>query len=290
MGKKITGVVLLLNSTKKEGNQLAQEVAEICMALGVELTVFESLAKVSSEDIANVLEVSCGKNPLIIVGGGDGSLLRAARICYGFRACLLGVNLGSLGFLSSLRKEEVCEHLGKILKGHYKISKRNALNVELWKNQQCCSKSWALNEAVISRGQHSHMIKVCVEIDGVLMTEYHCDGLIVSTATGSTAYSLSAGGPIVSPKAKAIIITPICPHALSNRPVVVDASEKVRIYLPAKNPGMILQVDGLEIQKMRPGDAVHLGVAECPIELLQLSDASFYEILRQKLRWSGTNV
>ncbi|MEM9398839.1 MAG: NAD(+)/NADH kinase [Verrucomicrobiota bacterium] len=291
MGKKICSVILLLNETKKENRRLATLTATICQQQGIELTVFESLKKLKEEDLRAVARVA--KQPAVaIVGGGDGTLLTAARLCHSANLPILGVNAGHLGFLTSIRMEDVDTLLPALLKGKQKLktTKRTALDIFLRRGEVVLKDLWAMNEAVISRGSHSHMIRLYVEVDGVLLSEYHCDGLIVSTATGSTAYSLSAGGPIVSPKSKALIITPICAHALSNRPVVVDSSEKVCIHLPEKSPGMVLQVDGMGVERLKAGDRVHFGVAEVPVSLLHLRDFSFYDVLRQKFRWSGSNV
>lgn len=230
------------------------------------------------------------KADLVIVLGGDGTILRVVRELDGAAAAILGVNLGNLGFLTSVRCDEMKRAIGEILRGQYEVSERHTLTTTLLRGGKKVETHAALNDAVISRGAFSRIVRLKLSIDGELLTEYVCDGMIFSTATGSTAYSLSAGGPILLPTARSFIITPICPHALSNRSVVAGENSAARCQVAGAAGELLLTVDGQTQVRLQVGDEVEVRRAARTVRLVMPRGHSYFQVLRQKLKWSGANV
>jgi NAD+ kinase len=289
MGKKIRRVTVVLNHGKAPASLVAARLRKVLKEHGVRAAWLRAIkshasCKLQGGDLARV------KTDLVLVVGGDGTLLQTARRCLGSSVPLLGINAGSLGFLTSVPQDTLDAVLPEILAGNYRISERMALSIQVARNGKNITKTWALNEAVINRGNHSQTIRLKVRVANTNLTDYLCDGLITATATGSTAYSLSAGGPILSPQAEAILLTPICAHALMTRPLVVEAHEAIRVEVPAESPGVVLQADGLSALQLRPGDVVTIGPAKKKVRLAVPPGTTFYGILKQKLKWSGTSI
>jgi NAD+ kinase len=227
---------------------------------------------------------------MIFVLGGDGTILRVARELEGAPTPMLGVNLGSLGFLTSVRSEELAAATKQILQGEYRISKRFTIQTTLSRAGKRLETHAALNDAVISRGAFSRIVRLRVSIDGELLTEYVCDGMIFATPTGSTAYSLSAGGPILLPDARACILTPICPHALSNRSVIAGEDSAVTCQVASAAGELLLTVDGQVQVRMQVGDEVEVRRSSRTVQLVTPKGHEYFDVLRQKLKWSGSNV
>ena len=227
---------------------------------------------------------------LIIVLGGDGTILRVARELEGSAAPILGVNLGNLGFLTSIRSDRLKSSIREILRGEYHVSERQALQATLLRAGKRKEAHRALNDVVVSRGAFSRIVRLRLSVDGELLTEYVCDGMIFATATGSTAYSLSAGGPIMVPTARALIITPICPHALSNRSVIAGENSVVRCQVMSAASELLLTVDGQVQLQMEVGDEVEVRQSSRTVHLVTPHNHSYFEVLREKLKWSGANV
>ena len=227
---------------------------------------------------------------LIIVLGGDGTILRVARELEGSATPLLGVNLGNLGFLTSVRSDKLTSAVREILRGEYQISERQSLQTTLLRDGERKEAHQALNDVVVSRGAFSRIVRLRLSVDGELLTEYVCDGMIFATATGSTAYSLSAGGPIMVPTARALIITPICPHALSNRSVIAGENSVVRCQVARAAGELLLTVDGQVQLRMEAGDEVEVRQSSRAVQLITPMNHSYFEVLREKLKWSGANV
>jgi NAD+ kinase len=247
-----------------------------------------ALAGRSSEALA-LAEI--GKRAeMIFVLGGDGTILRVARELEGAPTPMLGVNLGSLGFLTSVRSEELTAATKQILQGEYGISRRFTIQTTLSRAGKRLETHAALNDAVISRGAFSRIVRLRVSIDGELLTEYVCDGMIFATPTGSTAYSLSAGGPILLPDARACILTPICPHALSNRSVIAGEDSVVTCQVASAAGELLLTVDGQVQVRMQVGDEVEVRRAARTVQLVTPKGHEYFDVLRQKLKWSGSNV
>ena len=222
---------------------------------------------------------------LMIVLGGDGTILRVARELEGAGTPILGVNLGNLGFLTSVRGDNLKAPVRAILRGQYQISERQTLQTALIRGGKRQQAHRALNDVVISRGAFSRIVRLRLSIDEQLLTEYECDGMIFATATGSTAYSLSAGGPILVPTARALIITPICPHALSNRSVIAGETSVIRCHAARAAGELLLTVDGQVQSRMEVGDEVEVRQSPRPVQLVTPKDHSYFEVLREKLKW-----
>ena len=225
---------------------------------------------------------------LLLVLGGDGTLLAAARVAAPLDIPILPINMGSLGFLTSFKLEEMYPALEETLAGRLPSSERVMLDVELEREGQIVERQTVLNEAVINKGALARMIEVELLIDGEFVCRYRVDGLIVATPTGSTAYSLSAGGPIVHPSVESWVITPICPHTLSDRPVVIRDSSEVEIDLSAGTESVFLTLDGQTGIPMQPADRVRMTRAAERLKLIQPQKKSYFEILHSKLKWGET--
>lgn len=230
-----------------------------------------------------------GSTDLILVFGGDGTMLRAAREIAGLPTPLLGVNLGSLGFLTAVSPDRVVAALGRVWSGRFTLEERSLLEAEVRKGG-ALAPLLALNELVLSRSQASRLIELEVEVNGELLTRYRCDGLIVSSPTGSTAYSLAAGGAIVSPDAEVLILTPICPHTLSIRPLVLNLAARVEMTLVSDRLTATVTADGQQQDELTPGDRVAVWRSRRTIRLVRLEGDSFFATLRHKFGWSGSNV
>jgi NAD+ kinase len=251
----------------------------------------EAAALAGKPKLARPLRAFGGAADMVIVLGGDGTILRAARELEGPPATpILGVNLGNLGFLTSVHGERLQGPVRDILRGQYEISQRHTLQTALIRNGRRRATHRALNDVVVSRGALSRIVRLRIFVDGELLTEYVCDGMIFATATGSTAYSLSAGGPILVPTSRALIITPICPHALSNRSVIAGESSVVRCQVADAAAELLLTVDGQVQLRMEVGDEVEVHRSPRTVQLVTPKNHSYFEVLREKLKWSGANV
>jgi NAD+ kinase len=222
---------------------------------------------------------------LLVVLGGDGTLLAAARVAAPRGVPILPINLGSLGFLTSFTREELYPALEQTLAGRHAVSERVLLQVELQREGRTQQKHLALNDAVINKGALARMIDLELLIDGHFVCRYRADGLIVATPTGSTAYSLSAGGPIVHPGVESFLITPICPHTLSDRPIVVQDSARIEVGLPTIGDAVFLTVDGQTGIEIHANDRIVVAKAESRLKLIQPPMKNYFEILRSKLKW-----
>ncbi|MBD1573643.1 NAD(+) kinase [Vibrio sp. S17_S38] len=225
---------------------------------------------------------------LAIVVGGDGNMLGAARILSRFDISVIGVNRGSLGFLTDLNPEDFHDSLLNVLKGHYLSEDRFLLEAEVHRHGQTKSHNSALNEVVLHPGKVAHMIEFEVYIDDRFAFSQRSDGLIVSTPTGSTAYSLSGGGPILSPSLNAISLVPMFPHTLSSRPLVVDGNRKIKLVVSPDNRGtQEVSCDGQISLPVSPGDEIHIFQSPSILKLIHPEDYSYYHVLREKLGWSS---
>ena len=223
---------------------------------------------------------------LLLTLGGDGTLLRGARMVALEGVPVLGINLGHLGFLTSAAPSEMEAAVGRWLAGEYEIDERMALSIRAVGDDGSDGGAYlALNDAVLHKGGAARVIRMAVRASRDEVGTYSADGIILSTPTGSTAYSLSAGGPIVSPTVHCIIATPICPHTLGIRPLVLPADETVTIEVLSPSEELVLTIDGQESERLRPGARVVVRRAELPVKLVRFPGQSFFSTLRRKLRW-----
>ncbi|WP_428774270.1 NAD(+) kinase [Vibrio sp.] len=245
------------------------------------------LNDIPSTSFASMIELGRVAD-LAIVVGGDGNMLGAARVLSRFDTCVIGVNRGNLGFLTDLNPDEFQSALTKVLQGDYLQEERFLLEAEIHRHGQIKSHNAALNEAVLHPGQIAHMIEFEVYIDDSFAFSQRSDGLIVSTPTGSTAYSLSGGGPILSPSLNAISLVPMFPHTLSSRPLVVDGNRKIKLIVSPDNRGtQEVSCDGQISLPVSPGDEVLIYQSPNVLKLIHPKDYSYYHVLRNKLGWSS---
>jgi NAD+ kinase len=223
---------------------------------------------------------------LIVVLGGDGTLLSVARRAEA-RVPILGVNLGELGFLTEVTEPEAMPMLRRVLAGRYELDHRMTLAAELIRGGRTLRRLRALNDVAISNGARARVIKFSASVDGLPLTTYRADGIIVATPTGSTAYSLSVGGPIVEPTVQVLLLSPISPHTLSNRPVVLRPDAVVRIVIASGQQDVVLTVDGQEGIPLVANDAVVVRRGRSPVSLVRSPARTYYDVLRSKLGWGA---
>ena len=221
----------------------------------------------------------------LIVFGGDGTLLSIARLIGENRCPILGINLGSLGFLTEVTRDESLDAINALISGHYHTNRRALLEVKLNRENEEIASCRSLNEAVVNKGALARIITLETFCGGNLIANFTADGIIIATPTGSTGYSLSAGGPILVPTQELIVLTPICPHTLTSRSIIVPADSEVKIRLRDGEDAM-LTIDGQVGEKVLPGDEVICRTSNCFIELIESTSRSFFDVLRKKLKWA----
>ncbi len=222
---------------------------------------------------------------LLIVAGGDGTLLSMARAAGPRHVPILGVNLGGLGFLTELQPDEVYAGLERVLRGDFGIEERQTLRLRFRRRGRSAGEYALLNDAVITKSALARMITIELRVDGAEVAAYTSDGLIIATPTGSTAYNLSAGGPILDPRMRAFVISPICPHTLSNRPIVVPAGVRLEATLKSADEEAYLTLDGQVGFPMATGNSIAVDDHPRPVRLVRVARRGFFEVLRRKLRW-----
>jgi len=222
---------------------------------------------------------------MIIVLGGDGTLLSVARLTINNGIPILGVNLGGLGFLTEVTLDELYPTLEKIITGEFIIDERMMLMTHIHRQGERLAQSPVLNDVVINHGVVARMIILDIYVNSQFVTSLRGDGLIISTPTGSTAYALSAGGPIIHPTVNAIILTPICPHTLTNRPIVIPDNVKIEVILRTEDEGVMVTFDGQVVFSLKKEDIIEVRTAETKVKLIRSKDKNYYEVLRKKLKW-----
>ncbi|MBI3663288.1 MAG: NAD(+)/NADH kinase [Acidobacteria bacterium] len=227
------------------------------------------------------------KTDMIILLGGDGTLLAAARMMGDSSVPILPVNLGGLGFLTSVTLDELYAILEEVLAGRHRVSERVLLEAEVVRGGQVIERQRALNDAVLNKAALARIIDLELLIEGGYVCSYKADGLIVSTPTGSTAYSLAAGGPIVYPVLDAFVITPICPHSLTNRPLVIPDSMRIEIDFHCGDESVFLTIDGQVGIELKEGDRIAIRKAPSKLRLIRPVKKTYFQILRNKLKWGG---
>ncbi len=253
---------------------------------GLRLLLDEDAAEHTGGEVASRDEIVAGVD-LVVVLGGDGTLLSVARRAGERPVPILGVNLGTLGFMAEIAQDEMYAALERVLGGEMQIESRMRLAVRAVRGDEVIGSWLALNDAVIANAASARMVEISTQVDGDEMTTYHADGLIVSTPTGSTAYSLSAGGPILDPRLEAFVLTPISPHTLTQRPVVLPAESRIDVRAQAGGGDVHLTVDGQTGGPLDYGDRVEIVRSEHPVHLVVSPFRNHFAILREKLRWGA---
>jgi NAD+ kinase len=273
--------------SKPRSDHAARVVRELLAWLdkrGVEARLDEESAAYSGRGVGLAREEVAAGSQMLIVLGGDGTLLSAARAAVGLDIPIFAVNLGGLGFLTAMRVDELYEQLDRAFRGDFRIARRRMLHAELRRGHACIASHEALNDVVLTKSEIARMIDLEVYVDQHFMCVYKADGLIVASPTGSTAYSLSAGGPIMIPEVKAIGITPICPHMLTNRPVIVPDESEIQVIVRGMSL-TYLTIDGQVGEQLEAGDRIVCRRSEHSINLVLPPDKLFFDVLREKLKW-----
>jgi len=286
-----TKTIGLIAHTEKTGvAKLARDVIREFKERSLEVIVENETAKVAKQKAGGSIVQIAQRSDLIVVLGGDGTILNVVAMAGKNLKPIFGINVGSLGFLTCVNSSAYREAVDAIVSGRISYSKRALLAVELRTNKRVLSTVHALNDAVVSRGDLSRLIKLNARVNGEALTEFNADGLIIATPTGSTAYSLSAGGPILSPESGVFVITPICPHVLTNRSVIVSDSSVIEISPGSTEYPTFLSVDGRDPVRLPPKAQIAIRRAKAMLQLGFLPDVSFFSVLRHKLKWTGSNV
>jgi NAD+ kinase len=281
-------VGLIAHSGKEGAAELVEDITQAFGKAAFRCTMESRTAElIGSESTATVPDLARDCD-LLVVLGGDGTMLRAIYELSHELPPILGINLGTLGFLTCVTSGDWPKAIEAIVTGNLQLSKRSLLDVEIRRASQTLHRRLALNDAVITRGELSRLIRLNVLVDRKMLSEYNADGLIVATPTGSTAYSLSAGGPVLTPDSGAFVITPICPHVLTMRPVMV--SDRSLIEVVPKVDDVFITVDGQDHLRVSIEDKVRITKASQTLSLAMLPGQSFFEVLRHKLKWSGSAV
>src|SRR5687767_12640345 len=222
---------------------------------------------------------------LIVVLGGDGTMISTTRVVGDADVLVLGVNYGSLGYLTDFRIEEMFPALEAIFRGEYEIDRRVMLHAEHRRGDEILATGRVLNDVVLNKAALARIIEIEVNLNGLFVNSFRSDGLIVATPTGSTAYNLSAGGPIIYPSMNAVVLTPICPFTLTNRPIVIPDNAEIELKLEQENEGVVLTLDGQIGYTMKAQDRVRIRKSRTTFNLLQPPNRNYFDVLRNKLKW-----
>jgi len=267
-------------------NAIVQEFGRFSIKIEIEKETAAIAGKSSDRSIAQLGAAS----DLLVVVGGDGTILHVVGQLGEVIKPIFGVNVGSLGFLTCANSSAYREAVECIAKDRINFSQRTLLEARIKVAEKQTKKMTALNDAVLSRGELSRLVLLRTRVNGEALTEFNADGLIVATPTGSTAYSLSAGGPILDPESGVLVITPICPHVLTNRSIIVAETSIIEIEVSDPDYPVFLTLDGRQPIRVKRGSTINIRKAKKALPLAALPDVSFFNVVRQKLKWSGSNV
>jgi NAD+ kinase len=279
---KVIGIVAKKDCERYK--HVFQSVVKALKALGKDVYLDPAVAQLIGTK--SYKEFNLGRTPvdLVLVMGGDGTILSVIRRLKNKSTPIFGINMGSLGFLSEVQPNEIARTMKVIFKGDYTVDKRMMLDVEVVRGGRKIKSFQALNEAVISQGTLARLLSLKTRVDDRKLTTYHADGLIVATPTGSTAYSLAAGGPILYPSLHAFIVTPICPHSFTQKPIVLPDHKKIEVTVDIDYPSIHLTLDGQESFPLKYKDAVVIR-KNGHAQFVRLPTESFFATLREKLHW-----
>ena len=281
---------LIAHTGKKGAAELVQGVADEFGRFSIAVLMEKETAALAGFGSDFTIGELGAKTDLLVVLGGDGTLLNVAGQLGDTIKPIFGINVGSLGFLTCSSSSAIREAVECIAKGKIMFSERTLLEVTITRPAPDRPTMIALNDAVFSRGELSRLIRLRVRVNGESLTEFNADGLIVATPTGSTAYSLSAGGPIMSPDSGVLAIAPICPHVLTNRSIIISDQSIIEVDVTERDYAVYLTVDGREPLRLDTGAVVRITKADKTLPLAVMPDTSFFSVVRQKLKWSGSNI
>ena len=278
---------VLFNRRLKDAKKTAYEIAAHISSKGFSVYI-ESFSGKKGKYLKVVSQKNIiAKSDMIFAIGGDGTLLKVAREVGTKKIPILGINAGSLGFLTELRKSDAVAAVDHILNRKFEIVKRQRLKIDIMQKKKIARSFLALNDVVIQNGEIARVIHINISIGNEYLTDFLADGVIASTPTGSTAYSLSAGGPIIFPENSSYIITPICPHTLSNRPIVIPDKKVVKLYaMEGEVP--LVTIDGQIKYSLKSSQYVRVSKSNSPVYFLKTSEISYIQVLKEKLGWKGS--
>lgn len=277
---QITSVGIVVKPNHAEASATASEISAWLAARGIAMIGEPIPADAIKPENELTLDAD-----LIVVLGGDGTMISTARLVGDQDVLVLGVNYGSLGYLTDFRIEEMFPALESIISGKYEIDRREMLTAEHWRGDECLVTGRVLNDVVINKSALARIIDIEVKLNGLFVNTFRADGLIVATPTGSTAYNLSAGGPIIFPSMNAVVLTPICPFTLTNRPIVVPDDARIDLTLENENEGVVLSLDGQTGYTMKADDKVVIRKSKTTFNLVQPENRNYFDVLRDKLKW-----
>jgi len=265
-----------------KAQEVAQEVLSFFTHSGITVVVEDDRASLFG--VSTLSSVRPEEIRFLVIIGGDGTILHVAHRYAHLNAAILGINLGQLGFMADVQPSDVIPSLKNLLDGAYTIQNRTTVEGVVSRHERPL---FAINDCVLHRSPNSSLVEISIFIDGFFLNTFEGDGVILSTPNGSTAYSLAAGGPIISPEVDALLITPICPHTISNRPIIISSHRTICIkYVSEKGP-IRLVADGLQHFEIAYGDSVQIEKSTKPFKLVQLQSVDYFSTLRGKLRWTG---
>lgn len=284
----IERIGLVFKPEPRRGPALLRNLIRRLGRRGIEYVLDRQTARLLGKKTAWLERPALAENSdLILVVGGDGTLLAVAREIANQRTPLLGVNLGSLGFLTEVPLDELRSSLDAVIDGNYSLMRRNRLNVEIVRDGRRTLRHEVLNDVVVAKSALARILDIEVTINEHFVTVFQADGLIVCTPTGSTAYSLSAGGPIVAPSVDATILSPICPHTLTNRPIVAPGDSHVQLRLARNHGEVYVTLDGQVGEPFRENDRLIIRRSRHPVSLVHFPQNNYFDVLRKKLKWGG---
>jgi NAD+ kinase len=275
---------IAVNQNKPSAIEVAKQLIGLLESKGATVWIDSDVADtVERRDISLPVDEFPGHVKLVFVLGGDGTLLGIARKLAVHDLPILGINLGHLGFLSEAEPNDLPNAVDRVLQGDYHLEKRMMLEASVIRNGQVIQQGIALNDVGIAKGSFGRMVTLSVYVDDMYVDKYSGDGLILSTPTGSTAYSLSCGGPIVSPHINVILITPICPHTLSSRPIIIQKDQEIRVKVSAMHNDIGMTIDGQVGFKLEVGDQILVRKSPHYTTLIKWQERGFFDVLRLKL-------
>lgn len=285
MADTIRSASLVANVKRPAALELVRTAVSYLLSHNVRCMASAELVEAAQLTIpAADLDAQC-ETDLVISIGGDGTILRASKLGIRRQTPLFGVRLGRFGFITQIPPEEFTQRLSEVLSGNYQTEDRMMISCDVDRDGEVVACNLAMNDIVISRGSVSHMVDFQTYIDDNPLAQYSADGLVIASPTGSTAYSLSAGGPIVDPTCQVIILTPICAHTLAARPMILPAHRKVSVTVKAQDDQIVLQTDGWEVWRLKSGDRVTVAKAAQITRLITFDTDEFYCKLRTRLLW-----
>lgn len=280
VSKQIKSVGIVVKPGHAEARETA---AELCTWLSSR-GIAQACEPVSADEIHGDNAPSMNAD-LIVVLGGDGTMISSSRLVGDEDMLVLGINYGGLGYLTDFRIEEMFPALEALIAGQYDVDRRVMLDAEHWRGDEKLATGRVLNDVVINKSALARIIDIEAKLNDLFVNTFRADGLIVSTPTGSTAYNLSAGGPIIYPSMNAVVLTPICPFTLTNRPLVIPDTDTVELTLNNEQEGVVLSLDGQTGYPLQAGDRVRITKSKTTLNLVQPAHRNYFDVLRDKLKW-----